>query len=47
MALFNIGEHHEAMQILLRLVASTSDDPHVRRYRPAIEHYASDLIGTA
>lgn len=46
MALFNIGEHHEAMQILLRLTAATSNDPHVRRYRPAIEHYASDLIGT-
>lgn len=46
MALFNTGEHHEAMQILLRLVATTSDSPHVRRYRPAIEHYAADLHRT-
>lgn len=46
MALFNTGEHHEAMQILLRLVAETSDSPHVRQYRPAIEHYAKDLHET-
>ncbi len=46
MALFNTGEHHEAMQLLLRLVATTSDSPRVRRYRPAIEHYAADLTRT-
>ncbi|MFG2427656.1 tetratricopeptide repeat protein [Streptomyces sp. NPDC048590] len=46
MALFNTGEHHEAMQLLLRLVASTSDSPHVRQFRPAIEHYAADLTRT-
>lgn len=46
MALYNIGEHHEAMGILLRLVASTSTDPYVTRYRPAIEHYAADLDET-
>ncbi|WP_405392931.1 tetratricopeptide repeat protein [Streptomyces sp. NBC_01102] len=43
MALFNTGEHHEAMQILLNLVAETSGSPHVQRYRPAIEYYAADL----
>ncbi|MFC9246285.1 tetratricopeptide repeat protein [Streptomyces sp. NPDC057136] len=43
MALYNIGEHHEAMKILLRVVATTSTDPYVARYRPAIEHYAKDL----
>ncbi|WP_307123108.1 tetratricopeptide repeat protein [Streptomyces sp. B1I3] len=43
MALFNTGEHHEAMQLLLRLLAATSDNPYVQRYRPAIEHYAADL----
>ncbi|QNE78895.1 tetratricopeptide repeat protein [Streptomyces finlayi] len=43
MALYNIGEHHEAMEILLRLVATTSTDPYVARYRRAIEHYAGDL----
>ncbi|WP_327121686.1 tetratricopeptide repeat protein [Streptomyces sp. NBC_01341] len=46
MALFNTGEHHEAMQILLRLVAATSDSDRVRRYRPAIEYYAADLTHT-
>lgn len=46
MALFNTGEHHEAMQLLLRLVATTSDSPRVQRYRPAIEHYAADLTRT-
>lgn len=46
MALFNTGEHHEAMQLLLRLVATTSDSPHVQQYRPAIEHYAADLTQT-
>ncbi|MEU0134572.1 tetratricopeptide repeat protein [Streptomyces sp. NPDC006296] len=46
MALFNTGEHHEAMQLLLRLVATTSDSPDVRQYRPAIELYAADLTRT-
>jgi len=46
MALFNTGEHHEAMQLLLRLVATTSDSPHVQQYRPAIEFYAEDLTRT-
>lgn len=46
MALFNTGEHHEATQLLLRLVAATSDSPHVQRYRPAIEYYAADLTRT-
>ncbi|WP_411082960.1 tetratricopeptide repeat protein [Streptomyces sp. cmx-18-6] len=46
MALFHTGEHHEAMRLLLRLLASTSDDRHVQRYRSAIEHYAKDLHAT-
>jgi predicted Zn-dependent protease len=46
MALFNIGQHHEAMQILLKLLATTSEDPHVRQYRRAIETYAQDLDDT-
>ncbi|MFJ4963278.1 tetratricopeptide repeat protein [Streptomyces sp. NPDC088729] len=47
MALFNIGEHDESMRLLLELVAATSDDEHVRRYRQAIAHYAKDLRATA
>ncbi|MFF2961515.1 tetratricopeptide repeat protein [Streptomyces sp. NPDC057963] len=46
MALFNTGEHHESTQLLLRLLAATSEDPHVRQYRKAIEHYAQDLHAT-
>jgi tetratricopeptide (TPR) repeat protein len=46
MALFNTAQHHEAMQILLRLLAATSQDPYVRQYRPAIEHYSQDLNET-
>ncbi|MEU1123353.1 tetratricopeptide repeat protein [Streptomyces sp. NPDC005899] len=43
MALFNTGEHHEAMRLLLCLLAASSGDPHVQQYRAAIEHYATDL----
>ncbi|MFG2644990.1 tetratricopeptide repeat protein [Streptomyces sp. NPDC048370] len=46
MALFNTGDHHESAMLLLRLLAATSDDPSVRRYRRAIEHYAEDLEET-
>ncbi|MFF8609868.1 tetratricopeptide repeat protein [Streptomyces sp. NPDC015346] len=46
MALFNTGDHHESARLLLNLLAATSDDPYVRRYRPAIEHYARDLNET-
>ncbi|MEU7038941.1 tetratricopeptide repeat protein [Streptomyces sp. NPDC046237] len=46
MALYNTGEHHESTRLLLRLVAATSEDPGVRTYRRAIEHYAADLDET-
>ncbi|WP_448320117.1 tetratricopeptide repeat protein [Streptomyces sp. CO7] len=46
MALYNAGGHHEAMTLLLRLLASTSEDPGVRAYRRAIEFYAGDLDAT-
>ncbi|MFE6286458.1 tetratricopeptide repeat protein [Streptomyces sp. NPDC057877] len=46
MALFHTDDHHEAMRLLLSLLASTSEDPHIRRYRRAIEHYAQDLHAT-
>ncbi|MCX4790721.1 MULTISPECIES: tetratricopeptide repeat protein [unclassified Streptomyces] len=46
MALFNTGEHHESTQLLLGLLAATSEDPHVRQYRSAIEYYARDLHET-
>ncbi|QKV96433.1 tetratricopeptide repeat protein [Streptomyces sp. NA02950] len=46
MALYNTGHHHEAMGLLLTLLATTSDDPSVRSYRRAIAHYARDLDET-
>ncbi|MEU3255527.1 tetratricopeptide repeat protein [Streptomyces sp. NPDC006997] len=46
MALFHTDDHHEAMRLLLTLVATTSEDPYVRRYRRAIEQYARDLRAT-
>ncbi|WP_406398593.1 tetratricopeptide repeat protein [Streptomyces sp. NBC_00879] len=46
MALFNTGDHHEAMQILLRLLATTSQDTYVQQYRRSIEQYSKDLNET-
>ncbi|MGW1427958.1 tetratricopeptide repeat protein [Streptomyces sp. NPDC002431] len=46
MALFNTGEHHEAMRLLLELLASGSTDPSVREYHEAITYYAQDLRAT-
>ncbi|MDG9704131.1 tetratricopeptide repeat protein [Streptomyces sp. DH37] len=46
MALYNTGEHHEAMRILLGLLAATSQDPSVQRYRRAVGLYAEDLDAT-
>lgn len=46
MALFNTGGHEQSMRLLLELLAATSDDPSVRAYRRAIEHYAKDLTAT-
>jgi tetratricopeptide (TPR) repeat protein len=43
MALYNVGEHHEAMRTLLELLAATSSDSGIQDYRRAIEHYAKDL----
>lgn len=43
MALYNIGEARESVGMLLRLLAATSENERIRRYRRAIEHYAEDL----
>ncbi len=43
MALFNTGEAHDGMRILLRLLTETSTDASVQDYRQAIEYYAKDL----
>jgi tetratricopeptide (TPR) repeat protein len=43
MALYNVGESHEAVRTLLLVTASISGDAHVQEYRRAIEHYADRL----
>ncbi|MEU8764106.1 tetratricopeptide repeat protein [Streptomyces sp. NPDC048659] len=43
MALYNTGRHHDSTRLLLRLLAETSEDPEVRRYRAALTYYAEDL----
>lgn len=47
MALFNTGRHHEATSTLLTLLSATSQDPRVREFKKAIDHYAQDLDATA
>ncbi|MFJ3903603.1 tetratricopeptide repeat protein [Streptomyces sp. NPDC090025] len=43
MALYNTGDHHDSVRLLLQLLAETSTDPSVRKYRAAVEYYAQDL----
>ncbi|MFI7388255.1 tetratricopeptide repeat protein [Streptomyces sp. NPDC049813] len=43
MALYNAGHAHDAMRVLLTVLAATSADPDIAGYRRAIEHYAQDL----
>ncbi|MBL8519841.1 MAG: tetratricopeptide repeat protein [Betaproteobacteria bacterium] len=40
---YNLGEHAEAMRLLLSHIARHSDDPAVRRYQRAIGFYAEHL----
>jgi tetratricopeptide (TPR) repeat protein len=46
MALYNRGRHGEAMGLVLRNLAETSDDTRIRRYERAILYYAPDLDRT-
>ncbi|WP_189822304.1 tetratricopeptide repeat protein [Streptomyces finlayi] len=46
MALFNVGEAHDGMRLLLRLLTETSGDASVQEYREAIDYYAKDLTVT-
>ena len=43
MALYNVGQHTQAMQRLLRTVAESSTDEGVQRYRTAILFYSEHL----
>ncbi|MDN3353898.1 tetratricopeptide repeat protein [Actinomadura sp. DC4] len=46
MALYSAGEPREAVRGLLKALAATSEDGHVRAYRRAIEYYADHLDET-
>jgi predicted Zn-dependent protease len=43
MALHNLDENVQAMEILLRNLAETSSDPEIASYKEAISYYASRL----
>ena len=43
MTLYNLGAAHDGLGLALTVLAETSGDPDVQRYRPAIEFYAGDL----
>ena len=43
MTLYNLGENHEAVSSLLRVVTGTTSDEKIKGYEPAILFYAQDL----
>lgn len=43
MTLYNLNQHHEAMEILLKSLAETSNDPAIISYKQAIEFYSDKL----
>lgn len=43
MTLYNLKLHEEAMSILLKLLAETSEDAHIKGYENAINYYADQL----
>lgn len=43
MTLYNLGEHNEAMKILLKIVADTSSDDSIKLYKKAIDFYSDKL----
>jgi tetratricopeptide (TPR) repeat protein len=43
MTLYNLGAAHDGLGLALTVLAQTSADPDVQRYRRAIEYYAGDL----
>ena len=43
LALHDLGQHAEAMKLLLTTIADTADDPGLTAYQRAIRHEASKL----
>lgn len=46
MALYNLGEHAEAMELLLKVIADTADDDGIQNFQRAILFYADKLDQT-
>lgn len=46
MVLYNLGQYSEGMEVLLRLIATTSEDNEVRAYQKAILYYSDKLDRT-
>ena len=46
MSLFNLNEHQQGMEILLKLLATTSNDPTIQKFNQAILFYADKLNQT-
>ncbi len=40
---YNLGHYHDAMSVLLRIIADTSSHPGIQTYERAIRLYATDL----
>ncbi|MBZ0288521.1 MAG: tetratricopeptide repeat protein [Anaerolineae bacterium] len=43
MALYNMGDHAEAMELLLKVIADTADDNGIQRFQRAIQFYSDKL----
>lgn len=43
MTLYNLGDHAQAMEILLKCLAETTSDEEIKRYQKAIRFYADKL----
>ncbi len=43
MTLYNLQQHHQAMELLLQCLADTTTDDEILRYQKAIHFYASQL----
>ncbi len=43
MTLYNLKEHQEAMNLLLRIIAETSSNPGIQSYKKAILYYSDKL----
>ncbi|WP_026675286.1 tetratricopeptide repeat protein [Alkalihalobacterium bogoriense] len=43
MTLYNLNEHHKAMELLLKCLIETTNDPEIKSYKRAIEFYSDKL----